>query len=130
MALKVGDSQISQSRGSGKDGSEVTLTESYDAEGKKVDVVSHIRKPSGEEITVHGDEAMVQRPDGSVSYFKLTGGGLQFREGLLFKPTGEAISVAMSHDQIEQDKALIESARLMMQSAGDMREVEDDLFTL
>jgi hypothetical protein len=114
--VKIGETQIRQSCRT-SNGPEEYLTECYDGEGKKVDETYHVRNPGGEEVTLHGDEAVVQRPDGRLSLFKLTGDEFNFSDG--------------DDTQIAEDKALIESARLMFAKVGEsqdgFREI-DELF--
>lgn len=109
--VKIGETQIRQSCRT-SNGPEEYLTECYDGDGKKVDETYHVRNPSGEEVTLHGDEAVVQRPDGRVSLFKLTGDEFDFSEGL----------DSMDDSQIAEDKALIESARVMFAKVGESQE--------
>lgn len=109
--VKIGDMQIRQSCRT-SNGPEEYLTECYDEGGRKVDEMYHVRNPNGEEVTLHGDEAVVQRPDGRVSLFKLTGNEFNFSEGL----------ESMDDAQIAEDKALIESARVMFAKVNESHE--------
>ncbi len=118
--VKIGETQIRQSCRT-NNGSEEYLTERYDEGGKKVDETYHVRNPGGDEVTLHGDEAVVQRPDGRVSLFKLTGDEFRFSKSL------DSINDA----EIAEDRALIESARAMFAKVGEshdgFREI-DELF--
>jgi len=109
--VKIGEMRIRQSCRT-SNGPEEYLTECYDESGKKVDETYHVRNPGGDEITIHGDEAMVQRPDGRLSLFKLKGDELSFFDGV------ESLSEA----QIEEDRALIESARVLFEKVGESHE--------
>ena len=112
--VKIGETQIRQICRT-SNGAEEYLNECYDGEGKKVDETYHVCNPSGDEVTLHGDEAVVQRPDGRVSLFKLTGDEFNFSDG--------------DDSQIAEDKALIESARMMFAKVGEsqdgFREVDE-----
>lgn len=132
MTLKIGDTQVKQLRRTHEDGPEEVLTTSYDAGGKEVDVTFHIRRPSGEEVTLHGEEAMVLRPDGSVRFFKAIGASqFEFCEGLRSLPGGGAEGESPSADEVEYDLSLIASAKILFvkakQSPEGFREV-DELF--
>lgn len=124
---KIGDVNIEQKRATGADGSEITLTKAYDGDGKEVDSTCYVRTEKGE-LAQHKDEVMVLRPDGSASLFKLAGTEFQYRESLRFLPSGGAEDLSVSADQIEQDKAFIKSAMLIIEEAKDFEEVEGDLF--
>ena len=126
--VKIGDVNIEQKRATCSDGSEITLTKAYDSQGNEVDFTRHVRMKEVE-VTQHGpDEVLVQRNDGSATLFKLEGNEFKYRESLRFSPSGMVESSSISADEIEQDKAFIESAMLIIEEAKDFKEVEDDLF--
>jgi hypothetical protein len=132
MTFKIGDAQIKQMRRTHEDGPEEVLTTSFDAEGREVDVTFHIRRPSGEEVTLHGEEAMVLRPDGSVRFFKAIG-ALQFEfcEGLRSLPGGGSEGESPSAEEVDYDLSLIASAKILFAKAQEspdgFKEV-DELF--
>ncbi|MFH1830502.1 MAG: hypothetical protein ABH871_06985 [Pseudomonadota bacterium] len=124
MVLKIGGSEVVLKTRTKIGGHDVeALVESTDASGKK-QLTYYIREDDGTEVTLRGkNEAIVQRPDGTIRYFSSTDGvKFEFKQMHSLSPTDKPKNAE------DQDKALIESALVLfhnaMESPEGFKEVE------
>ncbi len=125
MAIDINGSRIVQRERTKVGGDKEVLTELYDSSGNKISE-SYYTEMHGEKVTLEGDEtAIIQHPDGSISYFESISGAYKFKERLIFSPSGKLENVISRGEEttLDHELGLIESARHMFANA---REEHDD----
>lgn len=125
MGIDIDGSRIVQRERTKVGGDKEVLTELYDSSGNKISE-SYYTEMRGEKVTLEGDEtAIIQHPDGSISYFESISGAYQFKERLIFSPSGKLENVISKEEEtaLGHELGLIESARHMFYHA---KEVPDE----